>query len=90
MKSKVTKLERMLIGAIVMLMIGTPIITIAITSQGFAYTKSITRIDDEIESLEQNSRELEVKKQEKLSYSEVQEYAAKDNLSANRDNYVQI
>jgi Protein required for the initiation of cell division len=87
---RVTRIERLLMIIVATLVVATPIITITITSQGFSYNKTITKIDDEIAALEQESKELEVKKQEKLSYSEVQEYAARDNLSANRDNYVRI
>jgi len=89
-KTKITKIERMLISAIISLTIAAPLITIAIISQGFAYTRLITHLDNEIEEVNQSSRELEVKKQGKLSYSEIQEYAARDNLLSNSDSYVTI
>jgi len=89
-KTKITKLERMLLTLMLALVLGAPIVTIAITSQLFAYTKQITAIDNELEELHQRSRELEVKKQEKLAYTEVREYAARDNLAATSNNYVQI
>jgi len=89
-KIAITKIEKTLISLIIALIVSAPIITIAITSQAFAYTKQITAFDNEIEELNQSSRELQVKKQEKLAYSEVQEYAARDNLSVTTDSYVQI
>jgi len=89
-KTKITKIERILISGILTLLVAAPIITIAITSQGFAYIKQITSIDNEIEDLKQNTRELELKKLEKLSYSEVQEYAMRRDLSAKSDSYIQI
>lgn len=72
------------------LVIMTPIMIITFYSQGFAYQKTITDIENEIQVLEQETRELEVKKDEKLAYSEIQEYAARDGLSANQDNVKRV
>ena len=90
MYKKATKLEKLLIMLIGALLIVTPIITITLSSQGFVYSKSITDMDNEIMALKQETRELEVKKQEKLSYSEIQAYAARDGLTANKENVKRV
>jgi Protein required for the initiation of cell division len=85
-KKKINHAEKILLLVIAVMAIGTPLISITIKQFEFGYAQKITQIDQELEQLRQESGELSVKRDEKLTFSQISEYAARDGLTNNQGN----
>lgn len=89
-KKRKFKIEHLLAVGIAAVLICTVGITITLTSFAFQYNKEIVTIDYKITDIKQEAKELEVKKQEKLTYDQVSGYAAQGGLSSKQENIKRV
>lgn len=84
-KKRMARIEKLLIATVLCVALFTPIAVLTLSSISFSYTKETSKVESELASVKQEVNELEVKKQEKLTYDRVQGFAAEGGLAINRD-----
>lgn len=84
-KRRTTKIEKLLMVIMLSMTVATPLAALTISTVNLIYMRDISRIENEINDVKQEVTELEVKKQEQLSWDEVKTYAAAGGLDQNEE-----
>ena len=84
-KKRTTKFERVLLLATGSLIVMTLFTALILSSKNLVNIRDISSTDQQIEVVKQEVSELEVRKQEKLTYEQVHAYAAAGGLEKNEE-----
>lgn len=89
-KKKTTKIEKLLVMAILCLAILTPIIGLTISSVSLLEAKELSKVEQDLSELRQEVTELEVKRDEQLTHDQIATYAAEGGLEKNQERVTRV
>lgn len=87
MKKRITKFEKFIVLLMLLLVVGTPLTTLTLSTLQLSYDREAIELSKEISLLKEENKNLETKKKEKLTYDFLQGVAVEGGLSA-RENSV--